>query len=130
VARVMQGDLAMVASRLKDMTTVDQRWLGFYTFALPHREESQLTLARAPSLSAEDWEMVSQSALELYHFEEGLRQTVSPGGPNPGALELSMSSPEKQRGLRTMWENATTAYNVLAEMAATKPVSELLHAET
>src|SRR3954452_14770354 len=38
-ARVLAGDLSMVASRIKDMVVDDHRWFGFDDLRLPHWKE-------------------------------------------------------------------------------------------
>jgi hypothetical protein len=126
-ARVIQGDLSISASRLKDMTE-DQRWMGFYTFALPSWGALQLTIARAEEIDATAWEIVSQSALELFHFEDGLNRAVGPDGPHAGAHVRPMSSPSAQAGIHAMWDSATKAYNALAAVAGTAEVAGRLHA--
>jgi hypothetical protein len=50
-ARVIQGDLAMAAGRLKEMTE-DQRWFPFYTFTLPHWAQGEALLARSLASAA------------------------------------------------------------------------------
>lgn len=124
-ARVVQADLALAASHLQNMVQRDQRWFGFYTFALPHWDQHEALLARR--LSPEDWEVVSQSALELTRHEEGMRRAVGPGGPQEGAQVLSRDSEAAQRGLQAMWENASKAHRVLAPLAGTEPEEGLLH---
>jgi hypothetical protein len=124
-ARVIQGDLAMVASRLQHMVQRDQRWFGFYVFALPHWDQHEAILARA--LSADDWEVVSQSALEQHEHEDSMRRAVGPGGPQEGAHVLPRDSEGAQKGLRAMWENASEAHRALASLAGTKPEQGLLH---
>jgi hypothetical protein len=94
-ARVVQADLALAANHLQHIVQRDQRWFGFYTFALPHWDLQEALLARSPS--AEDWEVVSQSALELTRHEEGMRRLVEPGSPAGGCQRLAAG----QRGRPT-----------------------------
>jgi hypothetical protein len=128
-ARVVQGDLAMVASRLKEMTE-DQRWMGFYRFALPSWGSLQLTLARAERLDTQEWEALSQSAMELREYDEGMMRTVGSGGPREGQTVVPADSAAAQAGITAMWQNATIAYNVLAKLGGVAAVTGLLHDET
>ena len=123
-ARLIQGDVSLAADHVRNILQ-DGYWLAFYRCDVPHWGDAETLLARA--LSAEDWEVVSQSALELNRYEETMRQTVGPDGPHPGARQVQFDSPSAQRGLRAIWENATEAYNVLAPLAHNEPVEGLLH---
>jgi hypothetical protein len=117
-ARLIQGDVSLAADHMRDILQ-DGYWLAFYRCDVPQWGDAETLLARA--LSAEDWEVVSQSALELNRYEETMRQTVGPDGPHPGARQVQFDSPSAQRGLRAIWENATEAYNVLAPLAHNEP---------
>jgi hypothetical protein len=125
-ARVVQGDLGVAASRLKDFVVDDPRWFGFDDLRLPHWAEQQGILAL--ELSADDWEVVSQSALESRWLSESMDRAFAPGGPHEGAPFVALSENAIGR-MRLGWENATKAYNVLAPLAENEPVSGLLHEE-
>jgi hypothetical protein len=123
-ARVVQGDLGMATSRIKDMVVDDHRWFSFDDLRLPHWTEQQGTLAL--ELSADDWEAVSQSALELRWVTEAMDRAFGPGGPHEGERVAPLGE-DSITSLRKGWDNATKAYNVLAPLAETKPEAGLLH---
>jgi hypothetical protein len=125
-ARVVQGDLAIAASRLKDMGKDDHRWFGYDDLRLSHWADYEGPLA--PELTAADWEVVSQSALELRGLSEGMERALGSGGPHEDKPFVGLSKNSIGK-LRLMWENATKAYNVLAPLAENEPVSGLLHEE-
>src|SRR4051794_17904035 len=123
-ARVLQGDLAMQASRLKDMVVDDPRWFGFYDLRLPAWDRHAAVVAL--HLDAIDWEMVSQSAMELAGLTDGMERALGPGGPHEGKRVIGLS-PKQQSSYRKLWENATLAYNALAPLAGTAREPKLLH---
>jgi hypothetical protein len=125
-ARVVQGDLGVAASILKNIVVDDHRWFGFHDLRLPHWAEQQGSLAL--KMSAANWEVVSQSALESRWLSESMERAFAPGGPHEGAPFVALS--ENAIGkMRLSWENATKAYNALAALAETEPVAGLLHEE-
>jgi hypothetical protein len=123
-ARVVAGELSMVASRIKDMVVDDPRWFTFDDFSLPRWAEQQGVLAR--ELTPEDWDVVSQSALELRWFDDGMKRAVAPGGPHEGERVWPLGD-EGIKSMRKGWENATKAYNALAPLAEIDPEPGLLH---
>lgn len=126
-ARVVQGDLAIQASHLKDMVEDDPHWYGFHDLTLDNWPDRQGTLAL--QLDHTQWETVSQSALELAHLSDGFRKAFAPGGPHEGKGRLPLSDAQRKK-LRVMWNNATAAYNELAHLAGIAPVDGLLHQTT
>jgi len=125
-ARLVSADFSIVASRLQGLTT-DQQWYGFFTTRVRSWPEHRGILAR--KLTIDEWEIVSQSAIELEHLEDGMTKALGPGGPHEGAVVMSWSSEAKQRGIRTMWKNATDAYNVLAKLGGMEHIDGLLHGD-
>jgi hypothetical protein len=123
-ARVIAGDISVVASRIKDMAVDDHRWFGFDDLRLPHWKDHGWIVAR--ELSAEDWETVSQSALELEWVTAGMEKSFAPGGPHEGE-RVALISPDGVRSFRRAWENATKAYNALASLADIPRERRLLH---
>jgi hypothetical protein len=123
-ARVIAGDISIVASRLKDMAVDDHRWFGFDDLRLPHWKEHGSIVAR--ELSREDWETVSQSALELEWVTKGMEKSFAPGGPHEGKRVAPIASESLPR-FRLSWENATKAYNAVASLAEIPLEKKLLH---
>jgi hypothetical protein len=124
-ARVLQGDLGIAASRMKDIVEDDPRWFGFDDLRLAHWTESQGALAL--ELSAAEWEVVQQSALELRWVTEKMELALGPGGPFEGQRTIPLDDQETMDSMRKGWDNATKAYNALAPLAGTEPVTGLLH---
>jgi hypothetical protein len=121
---MLQCDAAMTASRLKDMVVDDPRWHGFTDLRWPSWQAHAHVVAL--HLAVKAWEDVSQSAMEWWWTTDGMERSVAPGGPHEGQTIIPLS-PTQQASFRTMWENATTAYNVLAPLAGTQPVTGLLN---
>lgn len=126
-ARIVGEDLSLAASTLKAVAE-DHQWLAFHTTAVKSWPEHRGILAR--KLPIAEWETVSQSAFELTHWHDGMKQAIAPGGPHGRAVVLSVDSETQQRGIDTMWKNATDAYNVLAKLGGMERVNGLLHEET
>lgn len=124
-ARVLQGDLGMAASRLKDIVMDDPRWFAFDDLRLKHWTEQQGRLAL--ELKAPAWEVVQQSAEELRWVTEGMERALAPAGPWQGHQFIPVSSKKEIASFRKGWENATKAYNALTQLAETERVSGLLH---
>jgi hypothetical protein len=91
---------------------------------LPHWTEHGSTVAR--ELSAEDWDTVSQSALELDWVTTGMDKSFAPGGPHEGE-RVAPIGPRGLEGFQRAWDNATNAYNALTSLAEIPRESELLH---
>jgi hypothetical protein len=123
-ARVIQGDLGMVASRLKDMAVDDPRWFAFEDLRLAHWTESQGALAL--ELDSADWEAVQQSALECRWITEKMEIAFAPGGPLEGQNATPLDE-EFMASVKKGWMNATNAYNALAQLAKSERVRGLLH---
>jgi hypothetical protein len=123
-ARVLAGELSLVASRIKDMVVDDHRWFGFDDLRLPHWKEHGWIVAR--ELSAEQWETVSQSALELEWVTTGMDKSFAPGGPHEGE-RVAPIGPDGVESFRRAWKNATKAYNALTSLAKIPRESGLLH---
>ena len=71
-------------SRVKDMADDDPTWYGFDDLRLPNRIEHQGILALR--LTADDWETLLYSALELRWFSDGMQRAFAPGGKYEGKL--------------------------------------------
>jgi hypothetical protein len=123
-ARVIAGDISIVASRIKDMAVDDHRWFGFDDLRLAHWKDHGWVVAR--ELSRENWETVSQSALELEWVTKGMEKSFAPGGPHEGK-RVAPIGPDAVQGFRRAWENATKAYNALASIAEIPIEDRLLH---
>ena len=123
-ARMVASDIAINASWFQDMAENDPRWFSFYDLTLPSWERHAAVLAL--HLAPDDWEAVSQSALEFAGFTNGMQRAVAPGGPHEGAHILRLTEKDL-RAIRRMWTNATTAYNALAPLAGIPRESGLLH---
>jgi len=123
-ARMIQGDLAIAASRMQDMVEKDPTWYGYDDLTLANWDARQGVLAL--HLDSKTWEVVSQSALELTGLTAGMRKALLPGGPHAGKPTLQLSD-NQRTAMRKLWENASDAYNVLAPLAGNKPVQGLLH---
>jgi hypothetical protein len=124
-ARMLAGDLAMRASRLKDMVVDDPHWYGFDDLRLPYCWDRGAPIV-ALHTDDETWQAISQSALELAYFTEGMIKAMAPGGPRHGETSI-MFTDQHQAELRAAWKNATSAYNALARLAGTEPEPGLLH---
>jgi hypothetical protein len=122
-ARVVQGDLAIAASSLQNMVERDQHWYGFYDLRLPNWGERQAVLAL--HLTPEQWEAVSQSALELDDLTEVFWRIHGPDPPRGTVVPLD--TPERLKDIRDLWQQASDAHRALAELAETKPEQGLLH---
>lgn len=123
-ARMIAGDISMAASRIKDMAVDDPRWFGFDDLRLPHWTDHGRIVAR--ELSTEDWDTVSQSALELEWVTAGMEKSFAPGGPHEGA-RVAPIAPDQVESFQRAWQNATKAYNALASIAEIQPEPGLLH---
>ena len=123
-ARVVQGDLAIAASRLKDMVRDDQRWFAFDDLRLVNWPDRQGVLAL--KLDVGPWEKVSQSALELAFVSERSLRAFQPGGPREGqhAYTLTDNSVAELDGA---WTRATEAWNALASLAEAESIAGRLH---
>lgn len=122
-ARVVQGDLAIAASSLQNMVERDQRWYGFYDLRLPNWGERQAVLAL--HLTPEQWEAVSQSALELDGLTEGFWRIH--GREPPRGTVVPLDSPGRLKDMRNLWQQASDAHRALAKLAETTPEPGLLH---
>jgi hypothetical protein len=122
-ARLVQGDVAIAASRLPNMVERDPRWFGFYELRLANWPERQAVLAH--HLKPEQWEAVSQSAMELAGLTEGFERSVGPPAPPRWTLELHK---DQIASMRVMWQNASAAHRAVAKLADVEPEQGLLHA--
>lgn len=121
-ARILQGDLAMAASRLQYMIERDLIWYGFYNLTLPNWNAQAPVVAL--HLDADTWEKVSQSALELDGLTEGFRRSIGADPPRGTIVRLSASS---IADMRVLWQNASDAHRHLAALAEVPPEQGLLH---
>jgi hypothetical protein len=121
-ARLVQADLGIAASWLQNMVEHDPRWYSFHDLRLPNWPERQAVLAH--HLTSEQWESVSQSAIELAGTTAGFERAVGPNAPPRWILTLNDN---QVASLRVMWEHASNAHRVLAKLADAKPEKGLLH---
>ena len=122
-ARVLQSDLSAAASSLKSMVE-RQKWLSFYTLALTSWGPGQASLAKRLDPGA--WSTVAEVAIELRAIDDLMRATAD-GRPQAGASSVPLN-PEISERLESVWQDTTTAYNLLADVAGTSRVPGRLHA--
>lgn len=117
-ARLVRADLAVAASQLREAEHEGKWWAFFNT-------RMDAWAAHRASLSARlddaRFEVVTQAVMELERFGADMKQ--APLAPGASFRDVSASS----TALRTMRENATAAYNALADEAEGRPVNGLLH---
>jgi hypothetical protein len=122
-ARLVRLDLSLTASAIRDAEH-DKKWWTFRDVdAIPAWAEYADTLSAR--LSPEEFEDVTQSVSELTRFAREIQR--APRGPSERYWwELPPAMIPK---LTVMRENATKAYNALANVAKDHPVppGQLLH---
>jgi hypothetical protein len=123
-ARVLQSDLSAAASRLQSMVE-RQRWLSFYSLAPASWAAGQASLAKR--LDPEAWAGVAEVAMQLRVIDDLMRAAIADGGPQAGAVSVVIG-PENSERFDSLWQDATSAYNVLADVAGTPRVSDRLNA--
>jgi hypothetical protein len=119
-ARLARADISTAASYLKDAEDNGQWWVFFET---PMEGWHAHRPALSGRLTPEEFEVVSQSVMELERFGKAMRQSpFQPGSPYEELPEASL------RRLNDMRTDATAAFNTLQRLAGGERITTgLLH---